>query len=62
MKYIVYKTINKINKKFYIGVHKTENPNIFDGYLGCGIFDKDIKNIKKTKYASFTSFSKIWKR
>ena len=46
MKYIVYKTINKINKKFYIGVHKTENPNIFDGYLGCGIFDKDIKKAR----------------
>ena len=37
MKYIVYLTTNLINKKIYIGVHKTENPDKFDGYLGCGI-------------------------
>lgn len=38
MKYIVYKTINKINNKIYIGVHKTEDPEIFDGYLGNGVY------------------------
>lgn len=37
MKYIVYQTINVINNKIYVGVHKTENPDIFDGYLGCGV-------------------------
>lgn len=37
MKYIVYLTTNVINKKIYIGVHKTENPDKFDGYLGCGV-------------------------
>lgn len=37
MKYIVYKTTNKINNYIYIGVHKTANPDIFDGYIGCGI-------------------------
>ena len=42
MKYIVYLTtnlksqINGINR-IYVGVHKTENPDIFDGYLGCGV-------------------------
>lgn len=36
MKYIVYLTINKKNNKIYIGVHATETPNEFDGYLGCG--------------------------
>lgn len=42
MKYIVYLTKNtksKINGNYriYIGVHKTENPEIFDGYIGCGV-------------------------
>lgn len=37
MKYIVYITINLCNGKFYIGVHRT-NPEIFDGYIGCGIY------------------------
>lgn len=34
MKYIVYCTINLLNDKFYVGVHETENPDVFDGYLG----------------------------
>jgi hypothetical protein len=38
MKYIVYKTTCLINNKIYIGVHKTEDPNIFDNYLGRGFF------------------------
>ena len=37
MKYIVYLTINTLNNKIYVGVHGTENPDIFDGYLGNGI-------------------------
>lgn len=37
MKYIVYLTTNLINRKIYVGVHKTENPDIFDGYLGNGL-------------------------
>ena len=36
-KYIVYQTINKINNKIYIGVHCTNNPDGFDGYIGCGV-------------------------
>ena len=32
-KYIVYMTVNMQNKKFYIGVHKTDTPYTFDGYL-----------------------------
>lgn len=37
MKYIIYQTTNLINNKIYIGQHKTKNPDVFDGYLGCGI-------------------------
>ena len=35
--YIVYQTINTINNKIYIGVHGTNDPNVFDGYIGCGV-------------------------
>lgn len=34
MKTIVYLTINNKNRKIYIGIHETENPDKFDGYLG----------------------------
>ena len=32
-KYIVYLTMNLVNKKIYVGVHKTKTPYKFDGYL-----------------------------
>lgn len=37
-KYIVYETTNIVNNKIYVGVHKTINPDVFDGYLGNGIY------------------------
>ena len=37
MKYIVYCTTCLVNGKIYIGVHKTEDPNKFDRYIGNGL-------------------------
>ena len=36
-KWIVYITINRCNGNFYFGVHKTINPDVFDGYIGRGV-------------------------
>ena len=50
MKYIVYLTTNLVNNKIYIGVHKTENPDIFDGYLGNHVNIHDRSTYFKPKY------------
>lgn len=61
MNYIVYQTTNLINGKIYVGVHRT-NPDIFDGYIGCGVSKKDQKKkqlkgfplaVKKYGYENF---------
>lgn len=49
LKYIVYLTTNLINKKIYIGVHKTITPYKFDGYLGCGVKINDKYTYKYSK-------------
>ncbi len=36
-KYIVYQTINIVNNKIYVGIHKTKDPSKFDGYIGNGV-------------------------
>jgi hypothetical protein len=48
--YIVYKTTNLVNGKYYIGCHSTNN--IDDGYLGSGKLLK--RAIKKYGKKSFT--------
>ena len=61
-KSIVYLTINIKNHKIYIGVHDTDHPYEFDGYLGCGVsINKKLLHpktpfeyaVKKYGYASF---------
>lgn len=49
MKYIVYKTTNQVNNYIYIGVHQTQNPEIFDGYLGCGVYTNKANTYNKAK-------------
>ena len=52
MKYIVYLTINTVNNFMYVGVHKTENPEVWDHYLGCGCYDNSPKsyNCRETAF------------
>ena len=49
MKYIVYLTTNIKNQHIYIGVHKTKNPDIFDGYIGNGINRFSPKSMYNSK-------------
>lgn len=47
MKWIVYLTTCIVNKKIYIGYHKTEDPKVFDGYIGCGVYIDTPSSYKK---------------
>ena len=38
VKWILYCTTCTVNGKIYIGVHRTEDPDSFDGYIGFGIY------------------------
>ena len=48
--WIVYITVNTVNNKTYIGVHKTTQNN-FDGYIGCGVDITRPSTYKKSKTA-----------
>lgn len=47
-KWIIYHTLNLVNGKIYIGVHKTDRDD-FDKYLGCGVFSNRPSTYKKSK-------------
>ena len=51
MKHIVYQTINLINNKIYIGVHKIKNKED-DGYVGCGVYKTQERSymVKQTAF------------
>lgn len=51
IKYILYLTVNNINRKIYVGVHKTDISK-FDGYIGDGLnkFNPSCLKNPKTKF------------
>ena len=51
MKYIVYQTINLVNNNIYIGVHGCEDPDVFDGYIGCGVVITNPSSYNKPQTA-----------
>ena len=67
MKYIVYLTINIVNRKIYVGVHKTEDPKKFDGYIGNGINSGNEKLVQESTFPfhlavkkyGYTAFQRI---
>lgn len=48
MKWIIYQTINIVNKKIYIGVHKTDS-DMYDYYIGCGVRTNVPSSYKNSK-------------
>lgn len=59
--YIVYKTINILSKKFYIGVHKIKSSE-FDGYFGSSLHLKNsIKKYGKSNFIRETLFDNLTK-
>ncbi len=49
MKYIVFLTISMRDSRIYLGVHETENPNKFDGYIGAGCWTNINSSFKYPK-------------
>lgn len=70
MKYTIYKTTNKINSRYYIGFHITDDPN--DDYLGSGkilkqaiskygesFFSKEVLHIFETPEEMFAKEAEL---
>lgn len=47
--YIVFKTTNLLSGKYYIGVHETDNPDVWDYYLGDSIYSNNPKTYIRRK-------------
>jgi hypothetical protein len=69
MNYIIYKTTNLINGKYYIGKHKQDiDPLNFDGYFGSGkiinnaIKKYGIENFKRETLCSFDNEIECYKK
>jgi len=64
VRHIIYKIINNINQKYYIGRHSTDN--IDDNYMGSGIGIKNainkygIENFSKEVIAEANSSEELW--
>jgi hypothetical protein len=57
LNYLVYKTTNLKNNKYYIGVHKQDS-DVFDGYYGSSTaLKKDISTLGKTYFKRETLYS-----
>jgi group I intron endonuclease len=49
MHYLIYKITNRLNNKFYVGKHKTENKD--DGYFGSGLLlERAVKKHGKENF------------
>lgn len=49
MKYLLFMTTNLKTSQIFVGIHPTQNPDIFDGYLGSGVYTNQPSTFKYPK-------------